>query len=50
MPYFSNKPPPTPGHLLPKIKAAASVMPTEPEVKHGTKRKHDAVEVGTCRG
>ena len=45
MPYFSNKPAPTPGYLLPKLNSAVI---KEPEVKQGTKRKHDNVEVGGC--
>ncbi len=47
MPYFSNKPPPTPGHLLPRPGAAAPVL-KEPELKPSLKRKLNDSEVGEC--
>ena len=45
MPYFSNKPGPTPGHLLPRLSTEPGVI-QEPDLKIGAKRKRDLEEGG----
>ena len=39
MPYFSNKPPPTPGHQLPKPNAAKKDENADKDEKMSLKRK-----------
>ena len=46
MPYISNKPHPTPGHLLP-MPGTSSIILNEPDIKLGTKRKFISAESGT---
>ena len=45
MAYFSQKPAPTPGPQLP-IPGTLSTVIKEPEIKTGSKRKHDVLESG----
>ena len=45
MKYFSQKPAPTPGPQLPLPGNLPAVI-KEPEIKTGSKRKHDVIESG----
>ncbi len=45
MSYFSNKPAPTPGHLLPRPGTNASVL-KEPDLKPSLKRKLEPSDSG----
>lgn len=46
MPYFSNKPAPTPGPQLPRPGLNPSVLKEPPDIKPGIKRKLEIMEAG----